>query len=329
MAGALFSAAVVMFAATPSGADAHGPTAPIASSYVARVSHVPPGIEAKVVDGDLRMWLHVSPTETVVVLDLRGAPYLRFSRAGVDVNHNSAMYYLNQTPVATPPSNLTAQTPPSWHRVSGGNEYGWHDGRLHALATVALLPGASFVGTWSVPLLVDGLLAPISGGLWHAQNPSIVWFWPIVVLLLCVLAASRVRSNQVDVRVARGLGVGALVAITVAAVGRDLHGRPNVSTFQLIELALILAYVAWGAIRVMFSRPTYVTCFVIALVAMWEGIELIPTVLHGFVLAAVPAFVARASAVVCLGCGVGLLLMTFRLAVRTESARWALAEGTS
>ena len=87
-------------------------------------------------DGDQRMWLRVPAAQTVVVLDYRGAPYLRFSPAGVEVNHNSEMYYLNQTPVAeTPPANLTASTPPDWHRVSGGQQYGWHDGRLHALAT--------------------------------------------------------------------------------------------------------------------------------------------------------------------------------------------------
>ena len=40
---------------------------------------------------------------TVVVLDYRGAPYLRFSRSGVDVNQASSMYYLNQTPAETPP----------------------------------------------------------------------------------------------------------------------------------------------------------------------------------------------------------------------------------
>ena len=128
------------------------------------------------------------------------------SRSGVEVNQNSAMYYLNQTPVAeTPPSGLTRRTPPSWQRVSGGHDYGWHDGRLHALATVALSPGVAYVGRWSIPVLVDGRLSSISGGLWHADDPSIVWFWPIVVLLACVLAARRVRRPALDALVARVL----------------------------------------------------------------------------------------------------------------------------
>lgn len=135
--------------ATP--AAAHGPVAPIASSYLARVNFVPAAIRAKVVDGDQRMWLQVRRGVTVLVLDYRGAPYLRFTSSGVAVNSNSEMYYLNETPVAlTPPANLAPSTPARWHPVSDGTSYSWHDGRLHALASVALAPGATFVGRWRV-----------------------------------------------------------------------------------------------------------------------------------------------------------------------------------
>ena len=298
----------------PGSAAAHGPVAPAALDYLARVGSVPPGLEAKVVDGDQRMWLQVRPGETVVVLDYAGAPYLRFSGSGVEVNHNSAMWYLNQTPFAwTPPAGLGARTPPKWRSVSGGHDYAWHDGRLHALATVALNPGASFVGTWRIPVVVDGRASAISGGLWHAPAPSIVWFWPIAVILLCVVAAWRTRRPEVDVRVARLLGFAALGAIAVAGVGRELHGRPSVSVFQLVELAAILAFVAWGVIRVGLRRAGAFTYFAIAVVAVWEGLGLIPTLTNGFVLIALPAFVARAATVVALGAGAGLIVLIFRL----------------
>ena len=84
----------------PHRGSAHGLIAPAASSYFAKVLDLPAGLQAKVIDGDLRMWLQAPPW-TVIVLDYRGAPYVRFSPAGVDVNHNSSMYYLNQTPVAS------------------------------------------------------------------------------------------------------------------------------------------------------------------------------------------------------------------------------------
>jgi hypothetical protein len=311
--------ALVALGGVPCVAEAHGPVAPIATSYLAKVGQSPAGLDAQVVDGDQRLWLRVSPGETVVVLDYRGAPYLRFSRSGVDVNENSEMYYLNQTPVAeTPPSNLNAGTPPGWQRVSSGHDYGWHDGRLHALATVALKPGTSYVGRWRIPVLIAGRPSSISGGLWYAGNPSIVWFWPIVVLLACVLAARRVRRPALDALVARLVAAAALVAIATAVVGRELHGRPTVSPSQFFTFAVTIAFVAWGVRRVALKRLGWFSLFAVSFVAIWEGVELIPTLVNGFVLAAVPAFMARTAAVVCLGGGAGLLLLAYRLADQAE-----------
>ncbi len=297
----------------PGVAEAHGPIAPIATSYLARVGQLPAGLEAKVIDGDQRLWLRVRPGETVVVSDYRGAPYLRFSRTGVAVNQNSAMYYLNQTPAEIPPSNLRPTTPPSWTGASGGDSYGWHDGRLHALATVAIMPGTTYVGRWSIPVRVNGRPSVIAGGLWHAEDPSIVWLWPIVVLVACALAAFRVRRPELDAHVARLLSVAALVGVAVAGVGRELHGRPAVSVFQLITLAVIVAFLVWALRQLLLRRATYFTYFAVVFVALWEGVNLIPTLFNGFVLAAVPAFVARAACVVCVGCGLGLLMVSWRL----------------
>ncbi len=298
----------------PAAARAHGPIAPVASDYFAKPLQVPAGLEAKVVDGDLRMWLSVPADQAVVVLDYRGAPYLRFSRSGVAVNRNSSMYYLNQTPFAqTPPANLTARTPPSWHGVAGGHSYEWHDGRLHALASVALTPGVSFVGRWNVPMRVGGRLTAIDGGLWHADHPSIVWFWPIVVLLACVLAARRVRRRDLDFLLARVLATVGLIAVAIAGLGLQLHGRPTVSILQIVELAFILAFVGWGLWRAVLHRPGYFTAFLVAVGAIWAGGVLIPTLLHGFVLIALPAFLARTVTVICLATGAGLLLLVLRL----------------
>jgi hypothetical protein len=307
----------------PPAAHAHGPVAPIATSYLARVSGAPRGTEPTVIDGDQRMWLRVDPAETVVVLDYRGAPYLRFSRRGVEVNHNSAMYYLNQTPAEVPPANLGRPTPPRWSHASGGNAYGWHDGRLHALAAVARAAGDSYLGSWSIPVLVNGQLRAIHGGLWHADSPSIVWFWPIVVLLACVLAAWRLRIASVDLALARGLSVVALAASAVSAAGRGLHGRPSVSAWQLIILAAEAVFICWASYRLVVRRHTYFFFFLVAVVAVWSGVELLPVLLDGFVLAAVPAALARIAAVVCVGAGASLLLMAFRLSDQRDRAREA------
>jgi hypothetical protein len=322
--------ALISLAAFPGTAAAHGPPAPVATSYVARVSRVPAGLNAKVVNGDLRMWLRVPESMTLVVIDYRGAPYLRFSRSGVQVNENSSMYYLNQTPIpAVPPSGLDRTTPAHWQQVSSGHAYGWHDGRLQALATVALSPGARYVGRWSIPLRIDGRPTSISGGVWYRPNPSIVWFWPIVVLLGCVLAAWRISRPALDACLARLLGIAALLGAAAAGGARELYGRPNVPASHLVEVAALLAFVAWGLRQVLIRRPEYLSFFVISLVALWEGVELIPTLTHGFALTAVPAFVARASAVLCLGSGTSLLLFVFRLVCRsTEPTSQPVADAT-
>lgn len=306
-------AACLALAAVPHVAAAHGPVAPIATSYLARIGQLPAGVEAKVVDGDQRLWLRVSTNETVVVLDYRGAPYLRFSRSGVAVNQNSAMYYFNQTPAEVPPSGLGPGTPVKWSSASGGHEYSWHEGRLHALATVAISPGTAYVGRWSIPVRVNGRPTVIAGGLWHADDPSLVWFWPIIVLVACMLAVRRVNRPGLDLRLARLLAVAALIGIGVAGAGRDLHGRPAVSVFQMITLAVIGAFVVWASRRLLLQRAGYLTYFAIGFVAIWEGANLIPTLLNGFVLAATPAFLTRATCVVCLGCGIGLLVVPSRL----------------
>ena len=301
--------------ALPATALAHGPIAPVASAYFAKPLQVPPGLTVKVVDGDLRMWLRAPAGRTVVVLDYQGAPYLRFARDVVAVNHNSAMYYLNQTPFAqTPPANLTARTPPSWHPASSGRAYEWHDGRLHALASVALRPGVSFVGRWNIPLRVDGRLESIDGGLWHADDPPLVWLWVIAVLIACVLAAWRLRRRQLDVLLGRVLAAVALAGVVLAGLGVQLHGRPSISVFQAIELACILAFAAWAFWRAVVRPPGFFMCFLVSVAAIWAGGVLIPTLFNGFVLIALPGFLARAVAVTCLGAGAALLLLVFRLA---------------
>jgi len=312
--------------ALPPAAEAHGPVDPVATSYLATITRVPAGLDAKVVDGDLRLWLRAPTDQTVVVRDYAGGPYVRFVDSGVYVNVNSAMYYLNQTPAELPPAQVSPHVPPRWQRVSGGHAYEWHDGRLQALTRIAIAPGTRYVGRWSIPITVDGQVDSISGDVLHAENPSIVWFWPIAVLLICVIAAWRLDRPSLDAGVARALAIAALASTALASVGRELHGRPMVSPTGLIMLAILLAFVAWGLRRVLFGPPGFFTCWAISGVALWTGLVLVPTLSHGYVLLAVPAFVARATVVVCLGSGAGLLLLSLRLTGRSGKAESITAD---
>jgi len=307
-----------LLVARPATALADGPALPVATSYVARLTTVPAGLDARVVNGDQSMWLRVAPGLDVTVLDYTGEPYLRFTRTGVDVNENSAMYFLNTWGV-NPPASLTPPRP-DWQPASGGRTYQWHDGRLHALAAVALAPGTRFVGRWTIPMVIDGRRASLSGTVWHADDPSIVWFWPAAVIILCALAGWRVRDPSLDRRIARALAGAALVALTVAALGSTLYGRPSVSVEQILELVALLALIGLGASRLVRRRSGAPLLGVVAVVATGVGIELIPTLLHGYVLLGVPAFVGRAAAVVCLGTGVSLVPFAFRVGDQAPAA---------
>jgi hypothetical protein len=317
-------AAVLGLSVFPAAAQAHtGPANPIASSYKATIDSGPPGTVAKVLDADQRLRLSVSPAETLVVLDSQGAPYLRFSRAGVEVNRNSVMYFLNLPTPLTPPARLTRSTPPDWARAAFTPDYTWHDGRLHALASVALRPGSSYIGRWRIPLRVDGRPAAITGSLRHANDPSLVWFWPAVVVLVCFLAGWRLGRPKLDVWVARGLAATALVALTVGSLGRQLYGQPRVTTSQLIVLGLILAFVALAAAWLFAGRLGFLALLVIGLAAVGQAIEFIPVLLNGYVFTTLPAFVARAVAVACLCAGPGLILLAFHSGASPAQTRAA------
>jgi hypothetical protein len=247
---------------------------------------------------------------------------VRFTRAGVAINHNSSMYYLNQTPIAeTPPADLGRSTPPHWQMVSSGHTYEWHDGRLQDLANQSLLPGTSYVGPWRIPLIVDGRPASVTGGLFHHARPSIVWFWPIIVVLACVLAAWRLRRPELDRRVAHALGLAGILGLSIAAVARGLHGRPGVPAGQVVELAAVLAFGVWALYHVIVDRHGYFAYFAIAFVALWEGFNTAGALINHYVLLALPASIARAASVLCLGAGAGILLLVFRLAEAPRRVR--------
>lgn len=280
---------------------------------------MPHGLRAQILDGDQRIWLAVPARSTLIVLDYRGAGYLRFSPAGVAVNENSEMYYLNAIPgPALVPTGLSARTRPHWVGVSGGHSYTWHDGRLHALAAVARAPGSSYAGRWRIPLLLGGQSVAIEGGLWHADDPSLLWLWPILVLIGCALAARRLSRPALDAQLARALAGAALAAIALAAVARDLRARPTVPWSGALSFALIATLVVIAAARLARDRAGYFSHIVVAIAALWEGLKLFPVLRDGFALTAVPAFAARAATVACLGCGVALLLFAYTLAQRDE-----------
>lgn len=311
--GVLLAGALLLTALAPESALAHGAIDPAASSYLARINTVPAGLTARVVDGDLRLWMQVSKGDTVVVLDYQGAPYLRLANGRVWANLNSEMYYFNETPPANPPRGLKRNAPEHWLLVGSGTSYQWHDGRLHAFALQAVAPDAAYVGPWRIPVLVNGRASAISGTLWHRGAPSIAWFWPVAILVLCVLAAWRLHESRIDALVARTVTGLTLFGITLAAIGRGLHGRPGISIVGVVELTFIIALTTWTAWRVLRGRAGSVTYFLVAIGGVWETISLMPTLFNGYVLLAVPPLLGRIATIMCLGGAVAVVFPAVRL----------------
>jgi hypothetical protein len=298
----------------PASAAADGPVTPTATDYLARVTHAPRGVEAQVVYDYLNLWVKVPPSTHVTVLDFRGVPWVRFTPAGVDINKNSEEYYLSQVPVpAVPPAGPTRATPPHWIKVSNGHSFQWREGRLHALATIALTPGQSYVGQWHIPILINGSAASISGGIWHRGAPSIVWFWPVLVLIACVLAAWRVRSAALDRRLSRALTLLLLVLVATGMAGKYLHGSPEVTAGNVALLLVTLAVVGAVAGRLLGGRSGGPLLLLVAVIALWAGLTLLPVLTHGYALVALPVLVVRVIAATLLGGALGLVLFALRM----------------
>ncbi|HLX33462.1 MAG TPA: hypothetical protein VKR79_11980 [Gaiellaceae bacterium] len=318
MRRASLALATVLLAAglLPATASAHvGRTPPAATDYLARISYLPPGLTARIVDGDQAMWMRAEPSLTVMVTGLRGEPYLRFSPAGVAVNTHSATWFLNRVRPEVIPQGITSSTPPQWQQLTSLHWWTWHEGRLHTPALSAHPSGNTYLGRWVVPLVVDGRGTAISGGLWQSAPASLLWFWPLLLVAACIPALLKVREARLETQVGVGLAVLALVASTTARLGRELYGRPTISSWQL-ALVGVTCLVALG-LALLYSRREWrpVAGILVGIAAAAQGLELVSTLRDGWVLAAIPAWLERSATGLSLASGVALVLVSLRLSL--------------
>jgi len=306
----LIALPVAVMLAAPGSAAAHaGPTAPVATSFVARVTTKPVGIAVRVLYGDQELALRVAPSRTVEVLGLLGEPYLRFGPAGVDVNQASPTSYLNRAqPVRVPASALTGG-PPQWRHVSDAHSFRWHEDRLHALAATGRSPHAGYIGPWTVPLRVAGRTERIEGGLWYVRAPTKLWLWPIVVALACLAALLRVRSTRLDSALLVALGGAGLAAIVAGHVEANLFVRPGLAASQVGWLAFASLFTVATGVLLLHPRWRALAGLAIAPYALVAGLTLLPTVRKGHVVIRLPATVDRFTAVTALTAGLGTLLV--------------------
>jgi hypothetical protein len=307
--------------ARPPAASAHavGGSTPVASSYAARIMSVPPGIQAAVVDGDLVLWMVVNPRLTVIVTGMQGEPYLRFSASGVDENQRSPTTYQNRAIPVAPPAGLNPKLPPVWKHVTSAHSYMWHEDRLHALAVVARAPSTNDIGQWTIPLRVDGRRTQITGRLWYQPDPTWLWFWPLIVVAASLPALLRIRHSRITNTLRWTSSAVTLAAIVIARLGRELYGHPSVSTLQMVDLVLTCV-VAAGIAGLLLNRQWWpVMSFIIGAFGLYEGLQLLPTLTHGLVLASTAPWVERAATITCMAGGGTILLAWLLMPLEGEN----------
>jgi hypothetical protein len=306
--GALALGAILSFPAT-AVADV-GASVPTATSFLARIDSVPPGLEVKVGEGDKLLWMRASPHLTVLVLGLQGEPYLRFSPGGVQINKHAPTAYLNSYYAVAVPPGLNAHSEPYWKRLTASHTYLWPEDRLHELDLAAWTPGnGGYVGRWNIPLRVNGQPATISGALLYATAPSLAWFLPIVVVLACLPALLRLRRRSLNALTMLLLACLALLAFVVCKFAFDLYGRPEASAEQQIGFGLNLAVAVAALILLLRSPWRAPMAVIVGLLSLAEGLDMRDTLTRGFVLAALPTIVVRCAAIVAIAAGAGAALI--------------------
>jgi len=290
--------------AAPSVASAHmGKTAPAATDFTARITHMVAGIRAKAVDGDQTLWLDAG-THTVAVPGIQGEPLLRFDRRGVWLNLRSLTERIDRFDLR-PDANPHA--PPLWHRLTGAHTYEWHEHRLHLLEPLARgLAKPAALGTWTIPLVVDGRHQTLAGVLDYQPPPSMLFWIGIVVLLAAGGAFVTWRSRRTTIL----LALAAVPIVWALRIARELYGRPAVGAIGWIEVALTsLVGVAllYGLLHAEWGVRVFVA-FLTAFGSLYQGATMYAVLTHAIALTLLPTEVARVGVALTLVLGAATLI---------------------
>jgi hypothetical protein len=274
-----------------------------ARDYVARVvwTGTSGAVAARVVGGDQKLELRLRGAHTVLVRGYGGEPFLRFSTGGVQVNRRSLTAVTLALVDRSAEPALGEGAAPRWQPLASGTRYAWHDHRLGHVPGRAYAQGR--VGRWTIPLVVDGRPDRLAGDLWHASGPPL---WPWLAALAAAAAAGLALS-----RAPRRLALPAAVAAAVTAAGAALltsvalgfaPGAPAGGAWAGAAISAALAAGALAAL-LLARRLRDLVAGIVSLFAGLAGLGHAGVLVHGYVLAALPGGVVRASTAVAVAAG--------------------------
>ncbi len=297
--------------ALPAAAQAHGASPVIALDYRALPSAggaVAPGVDAKVIDGDRKLELRVGSRREVTVIGYGGEPFLRFSSRGVEVNERSLTAVTNRLARRDAVPAVSAAARPSWALVTSGHRFAWHDHRLGPLPGVHT--GTGLVGTWSIPVVVDGTRKQIAGQLWRASRPALApWLalWGLALIFGAAVARrARGRSRRVVLYVSAGLSA-ALVLVVGASFTLE-SAQPAADRWIGLALPAAIASLAI-AVFVRRRRYRFAVVALSAALAFTDALEHVAVFRHGYVISALPAGIVRPALATALGAGAVALIV--------------------
>lgn len=283
----------------------------------ARITSIAPAhapFEVRVVDGDQDLWLRIELGNELVILGSIGEPFLRFADGAVYANTRSSTAQTDLFGLVPTKPSLNPNTPAQWWRLTKGYTYLWHDHRIHALALVSGAGPPRKLGSWVVPLRIDGEKGAITGELWSVAPPA-KWFWLLLPVAIVLAAIALLRFGP-SARARLGLilvAVLTILAVVTARTGRDLYGRPDVTTARQISIAVGVAVALLAMERL--ARGGWGVKLIVAMatgvVGVVQGITLLSAFWHGPVLVAIPGGLARLCIALALGGGIATLVLTF------------------
>ncbi len=126
------------------------------------------------------------------------------------------------------------------------------------------------------------------------------------MLVAAASTAAAARSAAALV----GLALVATALVWTIRLGRELYGRPDVSTVGYLEIALtciVGAALVFGLVH-RNADTRVVAAFIAGFGALYEGLTMLPVLTHAVALSALPTAVVRTAEVLALGAGVGVLV---------------------